>query len=108
MEYAMGTSIEYRMPWGVIVKARALCPDGIVRNCKRVAETADTVFSIPASVSVKGRTVAGYITVETLEGYSTATDADPAVVKFVPYTYRKNHDAFGMHSAPFRSPNGNL
>lgn len=26
----------------------------------------------------------GYVTVETVEGYQTATDADPAVVKFVP------------------------
>lgn len=93
-EYANGTYIERSFPWGLNIKARALCPDGVVRTCKRVAETADTCFSVPASVAVRGVTVAGYITVETVQGLSTATDADPAIVKFVPYTYRKNHAVF--------------
>lgn len=94
MKYAKGTSITRSYPWGLNVKARALCPDGIVRNCKRVASTADTFFSTPASMTIKGRTVAGYITIETIAGYSTATADDPLVVKFVPYTYRRNGAVF--------------
>jgi hypothetical protein len=94
MDYAQGTKIETRMPWGLIVGAIALCPDGKVRHCKRVAQSADTFFSIPASVTYRGKTVAGYITVETMEGFTTATDTDPAVVKFVPYRYRKNGALF--------------
>ena len=101
-DYANGTYITRSYPWGLNVKARALCPDGIVRTCKRVAETADTFFSVPASVNVKGRTVAGYITVQTIEGYSTPTDNDPAIVKFVPYLYRKNHDAFAVQTDSVR------
>lgn len=93
-EYAHSTSITRMHPWGLNVKARALCPDGVVRNCKRIAATADTFFSTPASVTVKGRTVAGYITIETVAGYSTATADDPAIVKFIPYTYRKNGAVF--------------
>ena len=40
------------------------------------------------------RTVAGYVTIETLQGFTTVTDDDPATVKFVPYTYRKNGGLF--------------
>jgi hypothetical protein len=89
-DYADGTFLIVSYPWGVYHGGRALCSDGQARQLKRIAETADTFFSVPASVRVKGKTVAGYVTVETRKGNSTATDADPAVVKFIAYTYRKN------------------
>lgn len=89
MEYADGTSLDHSQPWGFTCKGRALCPDGKVRAF--TGGIADTFFSIPASVCAKGTRVAGYVTVETREGFTTTTDDDPAVVKFVPYTYRKNH-----------------
>lgn len=89
MEYADNTALEFSLPWGFSCKGRALCPDGKVRAFR--GGIADTFFSIPARVSTKGTTVAGYVTVETRDGYSTATEEDPAVVKFQPYTYRKNH-----------------
>jgi hypothetical protein len=89
MEYADGTALDFSQPWGFTCKGRALCPDGRVRAF--TGGTADTFFSIPARVSAKGTTVRGYVTVETRDGYSTVTDNDPAVVKFVPYTYLKNH-----------------
>ena len=91
--YADGTYLDYRMPWGVYAGGAALCSDGVVRRLKRIAETADTFFSVPASVTVKGRTVAGYVTVETRDGFSTVTPADPALVRFVAYRYGKNADA---------------
>jgi hypothetical protein len=91
MQYADNTSLEFSQPWGHTCKGRALCPDGKVRAFR--GGIADTAFSIPARVSAKGTTVAGFITVETRDGYTTATadGHDPAVVKFVPYKYGKNH-----------------
>ena len=91
--YGYGTSLTVEYPWGVNVSGRAMCSDGRVRALKRIAQTADTFFSIPASVTVSGRTVAGYVTVETAQGFSAETEDDPTVLKFRTYTYRKNHDA---------------
>ena len=69
----------------------ALCADGVVRPLRfRNGGIADTFFSIPCSVSVKGKTVSGYATVETVDGYSTATEDDPAIVRFVAYSYGRN------------------
>jgi hypothetical protein len=78
---------------GELIKAEgALCPDGKRRNAHPSFDgVADTFFSIPAFVYVRRTRVYGYVTVETLSGFTTSTDDDPATVKFVPYTYRKNH-----------------
>lgn len=67
-----------------------LCPDGSQRTAYCSDKGADTAFSVPARVYAKGRTVAGFVTKETLEGWSVETPDDPAVWKFVPYSYRKN------------------
>lgn len=76
------------------VNGRVMCSDGKVRRLHRIAETADTFFSVPASVQVwhdgKRVTVAGYVTIETLQGFTTDTPEDPPVAKFVAYQYRKN------------------
>jgi hypothetical protein len=93
MTYADGTSLHYSQPWGLTCHGRALCPDGKVRAFH--GGTADTFFSVPCRVQAHGRSVAGYVTVETRDGWTTATDADPAVVKFVPYRYGKNCAAAG-------------
>ena len=92
--YGAGTSLAQSYPWGLYHGGAALCADGKVRKLKRIAQTADTFFSVPAAVNVGKRTVAGYITVECLSGSSVYVDeSDPMVVKFVAYTYRANHDA---------------
>lgn len=88
-EYALGTSITRSGPWSVIVSARVMCADGKVRTARNV-KTADTWFSVPCTVTVKGKTVAGFLAVNTVDGYDTATDSDPAVAYFRAYTYRKN------------------
>lgn len=95
MQYAQGTELKTTQPWGIFISGRALCPDGKVRALKRIAICADTFFSIPAAISFKGKTVSGFVTVETVEGFSTPTDDDPAIVKFVPYAYGKNGNLFG-------------
>jgi hypothetical protein len=88
MIHGLGTELKFSQPWGFSCRGRALCPDGKVRAFR--GGTADTFFSIPARVSARGKTVSGYVTVETVEGFSTATENDPAVVKFIPYTYGRN------------------
>ena len=89
-----GTEWTRQYPWGLNVFARAECPDGIVRRVARIAATANTFFSTRAAVKAYGKTVAGYLTIETVSGLSTATDADPAIVRFVPFLYCKNHNVF--------------
>lgn len=100
MKYARDTYIHSSLPWGIIRAARAICPDGVVRTMHRVAETYDTFFSIPASVTIrragKRYTVSGFVSVETEEGWSFPSEGDPLIVKFIPYTYGKNAaPAFG-------------
>jgi hypothetical protein len=91
--YADGTYVEQSYPWGYYHAARVICSDGITRNVKRIAATPDTFFSIPAAVTVAGRTVSGYVTFETRDGFSTDTPDDPTVAKFIAYQYGKNADA---------------
>lgn len=91
-EYAFGTSITTCAPWGLNVACRAICPDGRVRSV-RIAQTADTFFSTPASVRVRGKTVSGYVTVSTPSGLSTESEGDPAFVEFRPVDTSKNADA---------------
>jgi methyl coenzyme M reductase gamma subunit len=64
---------------GCYVGGCAICADGKKRKLKRIAATADTFFSIPAAVTVAGKTVTGFIT----------TDDDDGV-RFHADTYRKN------------------
>lgn len=77
-EYKHGTYVIKQYPFGWYLGGAALCSDGKVRKIKRISETADTWFSIPASIRVNGRTVAGYISI------------DDGVVKFHQYNNRKN------------------
>lgn len=91
--YADGTSLVQSFPWGLFRGGRAMCSDGKVRALHRIAETADTFYSVPAAVKVRGRTVSGFVTIETRDGFSTPTDDDPAVVKFRAYAYGANADA---------------
>lgn len=60
--HAKNTSLTVYLPWSMNAHARILCSDGRVRKTKRMSVVADSLFSIPASVSVKGKTVTGYIT----------------------------------------------
>jgi hypothetical protein len=70
-----------------------LCADGVQRTATCSSRGADTFFSIPARVRANGKTVSGYVTRETLQGFSTESPEDPAVWKFVAYRYGKNANA---------------
>jgi len=89
-DHADGTYLVQSYPWGLYHGGRAVCSDGKVRSLARIAQTADTFFSVPAAVKVKGRTVSGYVTVECRSGSSVPTDDDPTVVRFVAYSYGRN------------------
>jgi len=84
-QYARGTSVTVTTPWGLFVKGKAVCPDGKVRTV-RLAQTADTFFSIPASVKYRGKTVAGYATFN--------EDGDGRWMEFRVVNNRKNSGAF--------------
>lgn len=76
--------------WSELVSvSNAICEDGKQRMA-RVTAPADTFFSIPARVQVRGKTVSGYLSTETIQGYSTPTQNDPAVWHFRAYSYGKN------------------
>lgn len=73
-----GTYLVQSYPWGIYRGGAALCSDGKVRKLARISQTADTFFSIPASVRVDGKTVSGYVTI------------NDDVVQFRQYSYGKN------------------
>lgn len=59
-------------PFASIAKVEnCLCPDGKRRTVHTTGE-ADTFFSIPASVKVKGKTVTGYITTYSADGLTSS------------------------------------
>ena len=78
-------------PWGAQTGSRwtnVLCSDGVYRTFTATGE-ADTFFTIPGRVSVKGKTVTGHVYWDS-EIFSD--DPNPGVYKFSAFTYRKNHD----------------
>ena len=89
--YAKGTYLEHTRPWGLYVSGAALCADGKVRKLRRIADTADTYSTVPAAVRVKGKTVTGFVTVETASKSAVETPEDPAYVRFYANKYGKNH-----------------
>ena len=88
-EFAKDTYLDLDNTYLDTVSGRALCSDGKVRKLKRVG-MADTFFSMPAAVSVKGKTVTGFITTCTEQGFSTESDTDRTVVYFHANLYGKN------------------
>lgn len=66
-----------------IIKVKhCLCPDGS-RRVADITGYANSWFSVPARVRVRGVSVSGFI---------TCCDEDD--IMFVPYRYRKNHRMF--------------
>ena len=90
--YGDGTRLDHSADGGC-VWGKALCADGDVRAVRFPrGGHADTFFSVPAVCTIKGKTVTGFVTIETRAGYTTASDDDPTVVKFVINRYGKHAD----------------
>lgn len=72
------TKINRIYPYGFNVArgTRLLCPDGKIRAPHSIAQTADTFFSIPATVRIHGKVVSGYATVEKQGWISGVKESD--------------------------------
>jgi hypothetical protein len=59
------THVSRSYPWGLHPRNghRLLCADGVIRAAE-LSETADTFFSIPASIRINGKRVSGYASTE--------------------------------------------
>ena len=60
------TRLHVSYPWGLMLRkgSRLLCSDGVVRAPAYLASTADTFFSTPCAMVVKGKYLTGYMTGE--------------------------------------------
>jgi hypothetical protein len=77
--------IHYYGMWQIPTHAtKVLCSDGRRRYAK-VTAPADTWFSLPARVKVKGKSVSGYLT-------GRQDEEGREDVEFVSYFYDKNHE----------------
>jgi hypothetical protein len=93
ISYANGTWLHTATMWDLYAAGAALCGDGKVRALARIATTADTFFSIPAAVKVRGKTVSGYVSLrdDIDNPHTTGTARDPgATVVFTPNSHGKN------------------
>lgn len=65
------------------LQLRVLCSDGAIRNTVYVSSKgADTFFSIPCRVRVRGVTVSGYASIQALHPDPHVTVENPDVLKF--------------------------
>jgi len=79
------TEISVSLPWGLNYRNghKVLCGDGKIRALN-LAQTADTFFSTPASVRIKGKHVTGYMTVSAC--YCTESKRERRAFTFQPHT----------------------
>lgn len=70
----MKTFLSQTYPWGLLRRTghRLLCADGVIRAAE-LAECADTYFSIPASVRIRGKRISGYATSDETDGVRVHT-----------------------------------
>ena len=104
-QYGRGTYLEVGGIWNTYIGGRAMCSDGVVRTVSRINPAADTFFSVPASVQVKGKTVRGYVTISdwALDAGAGDFETEEPYVAFIAYSYRKNG-----HLLPSRREGGRV
>lgn len=61
LSHSHGTFLKTRGPWSVFHSAKAICPDGKARVVSRIALVADSFFSIPAGMRIKGKYYSGFL-----------------------------------------------
>ena len=83
----MKTKLNQTFPWGLFTRCghKLLCADGVLRSAE-LAPCADTLFSIPASIRIKGKRVKGYASCE--EVWETGETIDKQTFKGRVYTFR--------------------
>lgn len=89
MQYGNGTYLQLESgPFAYrYVKGRAILPNGELRSLDFSGYgIPDTFFSVPCRVSLGGKKVRGWATVECVSGSTVyVDDSDPLVVKFFPF-----------------------
>ena len=97
------TFTKQSMPWGLYAKngSRLLCSDGVIRAAE-LAETADTFFSVPASIRIKGKRVTGYYTGEEQQWIKGVKESG-----FLDCRSFHNHDGQEWAGLPDWDPYGN-
>jgi hypothetical protein len=92
-DYGNGTYVVTRTTglFSGFVAGRALCSDGRVRQLKRIALCADSFDSVPAAVTVRGKTVSGFITWARMDGFTVELPDNPHIVKFIAQRGRNKH-----------------
>jgi hypothetical protein len=86
-QYEKGTFLVMWLPFGSYFQGAAMCPDGKVRRLKTISECADTAWTIPASISYRGKTVSGHVEFKSDSGLSTD---EKQFVAFVPHGKHKD------------------
>lgn len=91
-EYSLSrkTFIETFGPWQLPCNAKVLCPDGICRLVKRLVITPTTMWTLPATITYKGKTVSGALLGPSDECH--LPDDMKNEYRFIPYG--KNRDIF--------------
>ena len=79
----------YRVPYKI---TNVLCPDGRYRTARTAIEPV-TLWSIPARVSVKGKTVSGW-------AVSTTTEDGRELYLFAPHPNGRNAHVFAAYQIP--------
>ena len=94
----MKTHVKQTYPWGLFEDAghRLLCSDGVIRAAK-LAVTADTFFSVPASIRIKGKYVSGYYTTEE-QRYIPGEKTEPPFL--TAHVFRHHDGQDDRHSLP--------
>ena len=79
MKFPNGSELVFSAgPWAQLIAVRNCpCSDGVNRNVRNIG-VPDTFFSVPGRVSVRGKTVSGFVTCDE-NGY-----------RFIAYSYGKN------------------
>ena len=81
-------------PWGLFRRSghRVLCSDGQIRACQ-MAQTADTFFSIPASIRIAGKSISGYVTTESEYDFQEKKE-------YCAYSFRQHTNQKNQHNLP--------
>ena len=81
-------------PWGLFRRSghRVLCSDGQIRACQ-MAQTADTFFSIPASIRIAGKSISGYVTTESEYDFTEKKE-------YCAYSFRQHTNQKNQHNLP--------
>lgn len=86
------------LPWGLYNRTghRLLCSDGEIRAAE-LAPTANTFFSVPASIRINGKRISGYMTAEEQRWIQGEKEREPFLTC---YSFRHHTEQKNPHNLP--------